>query len=35
MITIIILGLICIGILVAEMIVFAPDKLPWNKKKEK
>lgn len=33
MTVIIIIGLICVGVLIAEAAVFVPEKMPWNRRK--
>jgi len=34
MTSIIIIVLICVGILIAEAAVFAPEKFPWNRRRK-
>lgn len=32
--TIIVVVVICVGILIAEAAVFAPEKMPWNRRRK-
>ncbi len=35
MIAFVIIGVICVAVLTAEAALFAPEKMPWNRRKER